>query len=257
MSDRIILDIPESLLASVTPETPLAERSRLLWESSTKFEARNDENSMLVQGIIGRDVTLPYVMAVLRNAGSRGSVRLDVNSPGGSLFEGAAIYNALARHDGEITAHVLGQASSSAQLICMACDRVLMGEGSMQMIHNAQGVGIGDRQVMEKLADTMMKVDQQMGEIIAKRAKRDYQTVRGWMNEETFFDREEAVANGIADGYIDSQGALNAQAVTPVEATARAETSYANQEQLTALLAGLNQVRQTLSEVSHGNRTWN
>src|SRR3972149_2456381 len=74
-----------------------------------------------------------------------------INSPGGSVFDGIAIHNALSRHEGGVSVTVDSLAASIASVIAQAGARRTMAKGSAMMIHEAHGAAIGDPQTMEKM----------------------------------------------------------------------------------------------------------
>lgn len=133
-------------------------------------------------------------------AGVRGDVLLRINSPGGDVFDGMAIYNTLRAHRGRITARVEGIAASAATLIALAAERVEMAEPSMWMVHNAWGLALGNRHDMRETADLLEKIDGQLAATYAGKTGADDDQVRRWMDEETFFTAEEALAARFVDG---------------------------------------------------------
>ena len=92
----------------------------------------------------GQGVTAKRISAALRAIGQK-EIVVQVNSPGGSFFEGFAIYNLLRNHNAKVTVQVMGLAASAASVIAMAGDEIQMGEGSFVMIHNAAVIAIGNR----------------------------------------------------------------------------------------------------------------
>lgn len=127
------------------------------------------------------------------------NLTLRINSPGGSVFEGLAIYNALKLHPANVTARVEGLAASAASFIAMAGDTVQVCRGSMMMIHDAMGVGIGNSAEMRDLADLLDKCSDNIADLYAGRAGG---TVDGWrdaMRAETWYSAREAVEAGLAD----------------------------------------------------------
>ena len=131
-----------------------------------------------------------------------GSLRLRVNCPGGDVFAMQAIMNAL-RAASERGVRLIGQvdgvAASAATGILAVCDEVVMGAGTQYMIHNSQGMAMGDRNELRALADLMEKVDDGMLAAYTAKASKPAATIRGWMDAETWFTAEQAVDNGFAD----------------------------------------------------------
>lgn len=103
---------------------------------------------------MGRGVTAKRISAALRAIGNN-DVVVNINSPGGDMFEGLAIYNLLRSHSGKVTVNILGIAASAASIIAMAGDEVQMGRGAFLMIHNCWAVGVGNRHDFAKLANDL------------------------------------------------------------------------------------------------------
>lgn len=126
-------------------------------------------------------------------------IHVRINSPGGSVFDGMAIYNALKRHKAEIITHVDGWAASAASFIALAGDTVLMGEGSFIMIHNAWGVAIGDAEDMRRMAETLDTISDAIIGIYERQTENDRDQIIEWMDAETWFNADAAIEAGFAD----------------------------------------------------------
>jgi ATP-dependent Clp protease protease subunit len=92
-----------------------------------------------------------------------------------------------------------GVAASAATGILAVCDEVSMGPGTQYMIHNSQGMAMGDRNDLRALADLMEKVDGGILQAYMDKSGKPEATIRGWMDAETWFTAEQAVDNGFAD----------------------------------------------------------
>jgi len=126
-------------------------------------------------------------------------VDLHINSPGGSVFEGNAIYNALKTSDKTITAYIDGIAASIASVIALASDEVVMAENAMFMIHNPSGITIGEAEDMRKSADVLDKIRDTMVGIYAKKSDKSEKEIIGLLDDETWFNATEAKENGFID----------------------------------------------------------
>lgn len=126
-------------------------------------------------------------------------IRVRLNSPGGSVFEGIAIANALRAHPATVTVQVDGLAASIASVIAMAGDRVEMAPNSMLMIHEASGVCMGDMAEMEKMAEVLGLISTNIAGAYAARAGGDAATWRDAMRAETWYLPDAAVEAGLAD----------------------------------------------------------
>lgn len=134
-------------------------------------------------------------------------IDVHINSPGGNVFDGIAIMNALRNHKANITVKVDGLAASIASVIAMAGDTIVMSLGSQMMVHNPSGFAMGDAKTMRELADTLDKSRASIASIYADRAGG---TVDAWgtaMDAETWYTAQEAVDAGLADKVDDSSQA--------------------------------------------------
>lgn len=131
-------------------------------------------------------------------------INLRINSPGGDVFDGIAIYNAIRRHPANVTAYVEGLAASAASFIAMAADRVVMQPHSQLMIHEASGLVIGAASDMRQMADLLDKSSDNIASIYAERAGGTVEDWRARMKSETWMSDQEAVDLGLADA-IDGQ----------------------------------------------------
>lgn len=126
-------------------------------------------------------------------------ITLRLNSPGGSVFDGMAIFNLLKAHDAQITVYVDGLAASMASVIAMAGDLVVMPENSMMMIHNPWTLAAGDAEELRKNAELLDKIKSAMLSAYANKTGMDENTIAELMDAETWFTGSEAVENGFAD----------------------------------------------------------
>ncbi len=126
-------------------------------------------------------------------------IALHINSAGGSVFDGFAIFNALKRHKAEITVWVDGIAASAASFIAMAGDEVVMSPHSQMMIHEAQGLALGAADDMRQMADVLDKSSDNIASTYAERTGKPTAEWRALMKEETWFSDAEAVDAGLAD----------------------------------------------------------
>lgn len=136
-------------------------------------------------------------------------IDVHINSPGGNVFDGIAIMNALRNHKASITVKVDGLAASIASVIAMAGDQIVMSLGSQMMVHNPSGFAMGDAKTMRELADTLDKSRASIASIYADRAGG---TVDAWgtaMDAETWYTAQEAVDAGLADKVDDSSQAAD------------------------------------------------
>lgn len=172
------------------------------WNGSIKA-AKSDDNSISVFDVIGADwygdgVTASLIAAALRSIGGA-DVTVNINSPGGDMFEGLAIYNLLREYEGKVTVKVLGLAASAASIIAMAGDEVQIGRGAFLMIHNCWVYAMGNRHDLQQIAADMVPFDKAMNDIYGARTGLDAVTIDAMMDAETYIGGSDAVEKGFAD----------------------------------------------------------
>ena len=138
------------------------------------------------------------------------TIALHINSPGGDVFDGIAIHNALRQHPATVNVTVDGIAASIASVIAMAGDRVEMAKGAMFMIHEPFAMTIGDAADHRKNAEALDKMAVTIAGIYAARAGGSVDYWRGLMAEETWFTDEESVTAKLADVLATAPAATNA-----------------------------------------------
>lgn len=126
------------------------------------------------------------------------TINLHVNSPGGDVFDGTAIYNALQQHPSKVVTYVDGVAASIASIIALAGDEVVMGEGAYFMIHNAWGLAIGNAAELRQTADVLEKISGQLAGIYARQTGMSLADAQTAMDAETWYTAQEAVDAGFA-----------------------------------------------------------
>jgi len=133
-------------------------------------------------------------------------IHLRVNSPGGNVFDGLAIYNTLLSHGATVTAQVDGLAASIASVIIMAASEISMGDNAMMMIHNPSTLIAGDSNEMRKMADTMDKVKTSMITAYRRHTRKSSDQIGALMDAETWMTAGETVDNGFAEKVITPKG---------------------------------------------------
>jgi len=172
------------------------------WNGGIKA-AKSDDNSISVFDVIGADwygdgVTASRIAAALRSIGGA-DVTVNINSPGGDMFEGLAIYNLLREYEGKVTVKVLGLAASAASIIAMAGDEVQIGRGAFLMIHNCWVYAMGNRHDLAQVAADMEPFDKAMNDIYGARTGLSSEAIEAMMNAETYIGGSDAVEKGFAD----------------------------------------------------------
>lgn len=141
-----------------------------------------------------------FVEQLIGIAASR--ITLHINSPGGDVFDGIAIYNALIDHPAAVDVRVDGLAASAASFIAMSGDAVVMNRASQMMIHDASGLCIGNAGDMGEMQALLDRVSDTIASIYAARAGGDLSGWRDAMRAETWYSAAEAVEAGLADSAV-------------------------------------------------------
>ena len=145
------------------------------------------------------------VVAAVAAAKGSDELAIHINSPGGFVFDGIAIFNAIRSFAGKKTVYVDGLAASIASVIAMAGDRVVMNEGSMFMIHDPMGgvfaFGTADQIEDEsrKTVASLRKVREVLIDVYTNATGRSMSEVSAWMTAETWMTADEARERGFAD----------------------------------------------------------
>lgn len=149
----------------------------------------------------GDGVTAKKVTAQLRAIGER-PITVQINSAGGDMFEGIAIYNTLREHSQEITVQIIGMAASAASIIAMAGDKIEIGAAAFLMIHNAWVLAIGNRHDMAETATFLEPFDAAMRDVYAQRTGMKADEIAAMMDAETWLSGSVAIEKGFADALL-------------------------------------------------------
>jgi len=127
------------------------------------------------------------------------TLNIRMNSPGGDVFDGLAIYNTLKRHPANVVVDIDGMALSIASVIAMAGDTINMAGNAMMMIHDPWTIAAGTAEDFRKQADLMDQVKTNLAETYASRTETDEDQIMDMMTEETWMTAQDAVKYGFAD----------------------------------------------------------
>lgn len=145
----------------------------------------------------------------LKELGDVSTINLSINSGGGSVFDGIAIYNMLKTHKATVNVYVEGLAASIASVIAMAGDTITMRSGSMMMVHMPWTLSQGNAEEMRKTADTLEKTGDSIVDIYSERTGISSDDIRNIMNAETWLSAEEAVEQGWATKLDKKEAVMN------------------------------------------------
>jgi ATP-dependent Clp endopeptidase proteolytic subunit ClpP len=170
-----------------------------------KNEATGKPPELLLYGVIsqstwmGDEVTPKKFADGLKDLGEVEEIHVRINSPGGDLFAGQAIYNLLKTHAAKITVFIDGLAASAASLIAMAGDEVIMPGNAMMMIHSPVGLVEGGSDELRRMADVIDQARETMIAVYHAKTGLDRETVIDLLDNETWFTADEAFEYGLID----------------------------------------------------------
>ncbi len=147
----------------------------------------------------------------LKALGNVNNITLKINSPGGDVFEGEAIYNELRDHPATVNVRVMSLAASIASLIAMAGDTIEMQDNAKIMIHKAWALSIGNSDDMKKLASVLDTIDESLVQSYVKRTGQTEAKIRQMMSDETWMIAADAVSMGFADSVIPQKEKVSAK----------------------------------------------
>jgi ATP-dependent Clp endopeptidase proteolytic subunit ClpP len=153
-------------------------------------------------------VTAKSFVESLKALGDVTHINLHINSPGGDVFDGIAIFNALKYHGASITVHIDGLAASMASVIAMVGNPVIMPENTMLMIHKPWGFAGGDANDMRDYADLLDKIESVLIPAYANKTGKSAEEIAAMLEDETWLDGNQCLAMGFADQVTPSLQAM-------------------------------------------------
>lgn len=186
---------------------PKASASNKSW-FRMQASADNDADIYIYDEIGYWGVTARQFVNELKALGDVTHINLYINSPGGDVFDGIAIFNALKHHGAAITVRIDGLAASMASVIAMVGNPVIMPENTMMMVHKPWGVAGGDANDMRDYADLLDKVESVLIPAYAQKTGKSAEEIAAMLEDETWMDGNECVALGFADQVAPSLQAM-------------------------------------------------
>lgn len=127
------------------------------------------------------------------------TIKVRLNTPGGSVFDGVAIFNALRQHPARIETHIDSLAASIGSIIALAGDTVEMAKNAYLMIHNPWALTMGDSAELRKTAALLDKIGGTLVQAYQDKTGASDEQITAWMNDETWFTAQEALEAGFVD----------------------------------------------------------
>lgn len=173
----------------------------------------DNKAEILIYGEIGADFwgdgNDPKKFAEQLQQIKAGTLTVRINSGGGDLFAGLAMYSALKQFKGKVVTYIDGLAASAASIIAMAGSEVIMPKNAILMIHNASTMAYGDHNQFRKLADDMETSTNAMVETYIAKTGMSADEIKAMMDAETYLSAGDALAQGFIDS-IDENVQLSA-----------------------------------------------
>lgn len=156
------------------------------------------------------------------------TLRVRIDSPGGDVFDGLAIFNDLVAHPAKVEVEIVGLAASAASVIAMAGDRIEIAESAFVMVHRALSFALGNAADLRHTAGVLDQVDATLARIYSDATSVPLKQIIAMMDAETWMDGQAAVDSGFADALtnVDPPArafALDAYARTPAQVKRRSE----------------------------------
>ena len=187
------------------------------WLSYSPRAAANEPANIQIFDQIGEDwfsnsgVTAKSFAETLQAVGP-GPLNVEINSPGGNVWDGLAIYNMLRGRQAPVTTKVVGVAASIASIIALAGDTVEIADAALMMIHDPSGLAAGTSEDMRKMADALDQHAAILAGVYEKKTGKTASAIRAAMKAETWFTSAEAIDFGLADSITEKQPAMQANA---------------------------------------------
>jgi ATP-dependent Clp protease protease subunit len=164
------------------------------------------------ENFFGDGITAKRVQEELSLAGDKLSeITTRINSIGGSVQDGTAIYNLLHRHPAKVITKVESMALSAASVVAMAGDEIHMASNALMMIHGAWGLTQGDARDHESMALKLRKMTEAAADVYAARTGKTLAEVMAWMDAETWFTADEAKKEGFCTEILSAKTPSDAQ----------------------------------------------
>lgn len=179
------------------------------WQAGVRPAAAADTNVIEIYDIIGYDywsgggITAQTISDQLK-AFNGADCEVHINSPGGDMFEGIAIYNLLQQYKGNVTVKIMALAASAASVIAMAGEEIEIGQGAFIMVHNCWVLAMGNRHDLLETAAYLAPFDEALAGIYVARTGQKLADVSKMMDDETFLAADKAISLGFADKTIDA-----------------------------------------------------
>ena len=174
-----------------------------------KIEAKTDDDTaeIILYDVIGWPFNDAFELIRELSQMDVKNITLRINSPGGDVFDGIAIFNAFGEHPAKVTAKIEGLAASIASVIPLAADEVQAHKNTMYMIHDPWTIMAGNQYDFREVADILAKIGGNILEAYADNSNVGKRELKQMMKDETWFTAKEAKDRGFIDTILDTGAA--------------------------------------------------
>lgn len=161
-----------------------------------------EDGTIMIFGVIGDewdDLDSETIVSAIAEMDDPEEIRVLINSPGGDVFEGLAIYHELATNPANVRVEITGVAASMASAVAMAGDEIAIAQNGHVMIHDPWNVAVGNAEELREAAELLDRFGTSLAEIYSERTGLDEEEIRDMMAEETWLNAEEALEKGFVD----------------------------------------------------------
>lgn len=177
----------------------------------------NNSADILIYDVIGPEwmdyVSAESIAKALKDLAGIEQINVRINSPGGLVFEGLAIYNLLKNHAAKVVVDIDGAAISIASIVAMAGDQIRMAKNAMFMIHDPWVYAMGNSTELRKEAETLDMLKNSLVDIYAARTGKDVKELAKLMSEETWMQSDTALEAKFVDEVTENKSVMAASGV--------------------------------------------
>ena len=149
-----------------------------------------------LSGVVGWDINANDLREEIENANGD-DIRFDINSPGGSVFDGIEIYNMIKSYEGKTETRLISLGASMGSVIALAGDKKTANDTAVYMIHNPWSIAIGDYRDFQKETDIIKNLADHMAALYSRETGIKKSEISTMMDDESWFFGEEMAKFGI------------------------------------------------------------
>ncbi len=185
-----------------------------------KIQAKDDSAEISIFGDIGMSwwgdsITAADFKKDFDAIKNKASIKVLINSPGGDVFDGIAIYNIIASERAKVSVEVLALAASAASIIALAGSSLKIDTGGFFMIHNPWTWAAGSADDLRESADLLDKIGGELVNIYEAQSDLSAKEIKDFMDEDKWFTADEAIEAGFADESVEHEAVAASVSINP------------------------------------------